>query len=146
VENGRLKAPANARHGRGWRRNKEESDMNGLRFYADLPNLDRENAPMSGGPYPNQPCLAKPPSRITVQDLREFGNKGSRLNVVALLLGDEHRCHDYSQEALAATFGYPDSDTSLGSVCREYLRRCRRIPEAVARKLHPQLFQRLDAQ
>lgn len=114
--------------------------MNGYRFYADLPNTDRESG---NGDAPNQPRLAKRPSKITVRDLRDYADNGGRLNVVALLLGDEHRCHDYTQEALVATFGHPDSDTSLGAVSREYLRGCRRIPESLARQLHPRLFARL---
>lgn len=68
------------------------------------------------------------------------------MNCVALFLGKEHQCHDYSQEALSATFIHPNSDVSAGSVSREYLRGCRRIDEMLARKLHPRLFARLDSE
>lgn len=99
--------------------------MKGIRFYADL--------------------VGMLPSRTTVKQLRERAKRGEHINCVALLLGDEHKCHDFSQEALVATFEHADSDTSFGAVSRDYLRQCRRIPESLARALHPRLAQRLDA-
>ena len=99
--------------------------MKGIRFYADL-----QDKPL--------------PQRTTVNNLRAYAANGGRLNCVAVLLGDEHRCADYSQEAFTATFDYEDSQVSLNSVSREYLRKCRRIPEALARQLHPLLAQTLD--
>lgn len=115
--------------------------MNGFRFYADLPGTLVQ-------PEPHDKRFADPawvyPKRITVRQLKDATAQGKHCNVIALLLGREHRCADYSQECLSATFGHADSDTSFGSVGREYLQTCRRIPESLARQLHPRLFARLD--
>lgn len=114
--------------------------MKNFRFYADLPGtLAIEDHSRRGF---DKPAF---PKRTTIRQLREAAERGERCNVVALMLGREHQCADYSQECLSATFIHADSDTSLGSVSHEYLRGCRRIPESLARKLHPRLFARLDA-
>lgn len=97
--------------------------MKGIRFYVELAGL---------------------PKRMTRKQLRERGDRGQITNVVAVFLGDEHLCPDFTQEALVATFEAAGSDVSLGSVSRQYLRGCRHIDEVTARKLHPQLFRRLD--
>ena len=73
-------------------------------------------------------CRAHPTTAIVIHDtvnpslnsasaarfkqLREAGERGEHCNVVALLLGEEHRCVDYTQECLSATFWHADSDTS----------------------------------
>lgn len=116
--------------------------MKGIRFYADLPGTFQQPEDYSGR-YGDKPLL---PKRTTVRQLSEYAALTGRLNVVALLFGREHQCHNFTQEAISATFGHTDSDTSLGSVSREYLRSCRRIPERLARALHPRLFARLDAE
>lgn len=115
--------------------------MKGMRFYADLPGTLQRGS--DAGLTEGRERRLLPP-RSTVRDLREYAALTGALNVVALLLGKEHQNHDYTQEALVATFGFPDSDTSLGSVDHGYLRKCRRIPERLARALHPRLFSRLD--
>lgn len=117
--------------------------MQGYRFYADLPGTEAEPVAANGF-YPDN-VKVKFPKRTTVKQLAAAADRGEHCNVIALLLGREHLCPDYSQEALVATFWHADSDTSLGSVCHDYLRDCRRIPERVARKLHPILFARLDS-
>lgn len=67
-------------------------------------------------------------------------------NCVAVMTGHEHRCPDGSQEALSSVFDHADSDTNLGSVSRDYLaKRCVRIDADLARKLHPRLLARIDA-
>jgi hypothetical protein len=117
--------------------------MKGFHFFADLPGTLAQPEDYSGR-YGDTPVF---PKRTTRKQLREAAERGELCNVVALMLGDEHLCRsDYSQECLSATFGHADSDTSLGSVSRDYLKGCRRIPEALARKLHPRLFARLDAE
>lgn len=116
--------------------------MNGIRFYADLPGTLQQPEQHDNRFADDKPLL---PLRTTIKQLRAHADAGGKLNVIALLLGDKHCCVDYSQEALSATFGHADSDTSLGSVSHEYLRDCRRIPESLARDLHPRLFARLDA-
>jgi|SRR5215472_9878616 len=115
--------------------------MNGYRFYADLPGTLQQPEPYDNRFADPRPVL---PLRTSIKKLKAFADGGGELNVVALLLGDEHRCSNGEQEALVATFGHANSDTSLGAVAHEYLRKCRRIPEKLARKLHPRLFARLD--
>ena len=117
--------------------------MKGYRFYADLAGTESEPC-AAGGFYPDNIKRAYG-KRTTVKQLREAASAGKQCNVVALLLGAEHQNQDYWQEALIATFAHFDSDTSLGSVSRDYLKGCRHIPESLARKLHPRLFARLDA-
>lgn len=76
------------------------------------------------------------------QRKRKGDDKGT---VVALLTGSEHTLHDYTQEAIASVFDYPDSPVASGAVSRRYLSdECKRIPEAKARDIHPTLFQWLD--
>lgn len=110
--------------------------MKGIRFYADLPGTLIQ---------PEQPCNRftddKPllPLRTTIKQLRQFAENGGKLNCIALLLGEEHRCPDYTQEAISSVFGHANSGVCMSSVSRDYLRQCRRIPEALALKLHPQL-------
>lgn len=105
--------------------------MKGYWFYADLPGTKKDDKPIL-------------PPRTTIKQLRAHAGNGGLLNCIALLLGEEHRSHDGCQEAITSTFCHPDSDTSLGAVAHGYLRECRRIPEALARMLHPRLFARLD--
>lgn len=100
--------------------------MKGIRFYVELDGL---------------------PKRTTRKQLRERAERGQITNVVAVLLGREHQFHnsrELNQEAFVSTFAAAGSDVSLGAVSREYLRGCRHIDELTARKLHPQLFRRLD--
>ena len=114
--------------------------MKGIRFYADIPGTHKREC----NPRDGEQSSWLLPKQTTLRQLREYAALGGTLNVVALLLGPEHQCPDYLQECLAATFSHPDSCTSLGSVSRAYLRNCRRIPETLARALHPALFVRLD--
>jgi len=115
--------------------------MNGFRFYADLPGTWRQPEQHDNRFVDDIPVLSL---RTTIKQLRAYADDGGLLNVIALLLGNEHRCHNGEQEALVATFGHADSDVSLGAVPRDYLHKCRRIPEELARKLHPRLFVRLN--
>lgn len=112
--------------------------MKGIRFYVDIPGTEYEKGEHG---FPR----GKLPSGATRERLRVIADAGIPANCIALLTGAEHRCHDGTQEALSATFAHADSDTSLGSIDRGYLRKCRHIDEATARKLHPRLFARLDA-
>lgn len=94
--------------------------MKGIRFYLEYPNKTEKN-------------------KATVKNL---GNHSG--NCIALLLGREHLCPDYTQEALAAAFFTPNSDTCLTSLSSEYLReRCKRIPETLVKDIHPKLYNRL---
>ena len=115
--------------------------MKGFRFYADLPGTSAIED-HSGRGF-DKPAF---PKRTTIKQLREAAERGERCNVIALMLGRVYQHHDYTQSALSATFAHADSDTSLGSVSLEYLRDCRRVPESLARQLHPRLFARLDSE
>jgi hypothetical protein len=116
--------------------------MKGIRFYADLPGTELEPVAANGF-YANNIKRAFG-ARTTIRDLKTAAQTDKRCNVIALLLGKEHQCHDFTQEALAAVSSHADSDTCLTSVAHEYLRQCRRVPETLARQLHPRLFARLD--
>lgn len=107
--------------------------MNGFRFYAEV------GAGTLGDD--GKPIL---PQRATRRAIRDFASSCGKLNCVAVMLGAEHRCPDGAQEALSSVFFHADSDVNLGSAGHGYLRQCRRIDEATARRLHPRLFQRLD--
>lgn len=51
---------------------------------------------------------------------------------------------EIKQEGYTAVFDHPDSSVCWSSATWGYLRQqCRRIPEALARTIHPQLFKRL---
>ena len=94
--------------------------MKGIRFYLEYPNKTEKN-------------------KATVKNL---GNHSG--NCIAVFLGREHICPDYTREALAAVTFYPNSGTCLTSVSDEYLReKCKRIPEYMAKEIHPKLYNRL---
>jgi hypothetical protein len=114
--------------------------MKGIAFYADLPRTEYD--PDTSG-FPR----GRLPKDVTRARLKLIADSGTSVNVIAVLLGKEHRAYDRrAQEAFAATFGHPDSDTSLTQVDFGYLRNCRRISENLARQLHPRLFARLDSE
>lgn len=94
--------------------------MNGIRFYLEYPNKTEKN-------------------KATVKNLGKHSG-----NCIAVLLGKEHMNPDYSQECLSGVNDFPNSGTSLGSVSMEYLReKCKRIPERIAKEIHPNLYNRL---
>lgn len=69
-------------------------------------------------------------------------------NAIAVFLDDDGRelFNGESYDCFAGIFDHPDSDVATSGVSPEYLReRCRRISEQEARRIHPRLFQRLDA-
>lgn len=81
--------------------------------------------------------------------LAEGAARDQRCNVVALYLDSKGRpfwqpggdCAD----AVCPVFDVQNSPVETASVSRKYLRqRCVRVPEALARKLHPALFDYLD--
>lgn len=80
---------------------------------------------------------------------QEFSDKARKVpvgNVVAVMIGAAFLsggkpCH----EAIVAPLNNANSPVCGGSVAVDYLRtKCKRIPEAKAREIHPNLFQRLD--
>lgn len=53
----------------------------------------------------------------------------------------------YTCECMAAVFAHPNSAVACTGVSNEYLRKnCIRVSESVARKIHPEMFLRLDQQ
>src|SRR5258708_704493 len=115
--------------------------MKGFRFYADLPGTLKQPESADNRFSDPKPVL---PISSSIKRIREYAEKGEHLNCIALMLGREHQCPDFTQEVLSAYFGHANSDTSWGSINRDYLMDCRRISEQLARKLHPRLFARLD--
>jgi hypothetical protein len=113
--------------------------MKGFQFFAEMPEGWRSK---SG-------CKTHAP--FTRKTLKEWASRGVTCNVNAVFIDEEtgrkmRSGSPGTYEALVATFGHSDSDTSVGAVGWEYLdKRCVRIDEATARKLHPRLFARLDA-
>lgn len=81
---------------------------------------------------------------------QEFSDKSRKVsagNVVAAITGNGVfissgvACY----ESISALTDQPDSPVAGGAVALDLLRtRCKRIPEARARQIHPNLFQRLD--
>ena len=69
-------------------------------------------------------------------------------NVVAVLLDDAGKplvCSTGLLESVVGVYDWPNSGVSTSGVQREYLAaRCKRIPEALARSVHPALFAFLD--
>lgn len=76
-------------------------------------------------------------------------NTGHSGTVIALATDPEFtyiRNGGIVTEGLAAVFLNPNSPVNWGSVSWDYLReKCKRISEAEAREIHPNLFKRLDS-
>jgi len=66
-------------------------------------------------------------------------------NVLALDLPEYHNGNG-TMDCTAAVYPHPNSAVCGCSTSRDYLRlKCRRIPEAKAREIHPRLFAWLDS-
>lgn len=101
--------------------------MKGIRFYLEYPNKTEKNK-----------ATVKAP-----------GNHSG--NVVAIYTDSHYVSHPKGQDAqimvegFSAVFFHPNSDVNFGSVSRDWLwERCKRVPESLAREIHPRLFARLD--
>lgn len=107
--------------------------MKGIAFYAEMPDNWRSKS------------ACKDHWAWTRKNIKDFANRGIYHNVCAILIGTEHKCPDGSQEAISAFLYTSNSPVSFCSVSPEWLRkRTTRIDESTARKLHPELFTRLD--
>jgi len=104
--------------------------MKGYRFYADyssklhkrMDTTQRHVRP--GGPTPNPAA-----------------------NAIAVILGDDGRelFNGKGYDCLTGIFDRPNSDVATSGVTPDYLRkRCRRISEAEARRIHPAIFTYLE--
>ena len=106
--------------------------MDGIHFYADAGDGRAKSA-------------SKKHVAFTRANLRKWANDGVYCNVVALFTGDEHRCYNGSIEAIVAVTDCSNAPVASSSVSRDYLyKHCVRIDEALARRLHPLMFARLD--
>lgn len=69
-------------------------------------------------------------------------------NVVAVLLDDAGKplvCSTGLLESVVGVYAWPNSAVATSGVQKEYLAtRCKRIPEAQARLVHPALFSFID--
>lgn len=90
--------------------------MNGYRFYADLPGTSGAQIGSS---------------------VRQLLDLNRYVNCIALKI-------DGSHAGYGAKGFDPNGDVYLDTILPEYLRVCPRIPEKVARKLHPRLFETLE--
>jgi hypothetical protein len=77
-------------------------------------------------------------------------NPGNHLGtVIAVLLDDNDRpfwhINSLCMDCIGSVFSRPNSCVTSDSVHRDYLsEKCKRIPELLARKIHPELFKYLD--
>ena len=72
---------------------------------------------------------------------------GHCCNVFAGFVGNGwHQDHSgkYLLEGLGAVYDYANSPVAGTSASREFIDSCKRIPEQLARQIHPELFRRLD--
>jgi len=97
--------------------------MKGIRFFLEYPTLkDKRNG-----------TVKKP------------GNHEG--NVLALII-DTARVDNNKKivhDAIGGLMFVPDSPVCSTGVCNEYLnKKCKRIPESLAREIHPELFKYLD--
>ena len=77
--------------------------------------------------------------RGTVVAVATKHERGHWTNFPDFYLGNE------KADAIGALFNEPNSVVCSCSVCPEYLdEKCKRISEALAREIHPQLFEYLD--
>lgn len=108
--------------------------MNGFHFYAEMP--EERKSKSASKAFPHQPWTRK--------TLQGYADKGINVNVTAVSTEREHRHHG-TIDAIGAVYYHPNSDVATTGVSRDYLRkRTVRVPEALARKLHPALFEVLD--
>jgi hypothetical protein len=107
--------------------------MKGYRFYAEMPQDWKSK---SG-------CKShKPFTRANLE-------KTEQCNVVAVLLDERGQLRwqgsTMNMDAIAVPIEYSNGAVALASVSRDYLRkRCVRIDAALAKKLHPQMFNLLE--
>lgn len=112
--------------------------MKGFAFYAEMP----ESQGSKSG--------SKRHSPFTRATLKEAAARGAHVNVCAIVTeGAGARFlsgRDVMSEGFTSVYGRSNSPVNWGAASRDYLRtRCVKIDESTARRLHPALFERLDA-
>lgn len=102
--------------------------MNGIRFYAELP----DNRGSKSGSKKYQP--------FTRKYLASVAEKGAHVNCVAVIHANGRNAYNH-YDCVAAVQGESNSPVCSTVVGSDYLRkRCVRITEKLARQLHPALF------
>lgn len=109
--------------------------MIGYRFFACMP--DGRKSKSASKQHPMQPW--------TVATLRTYAKRGTYVECVAIDIESAALRCDGHIDCASALMADNDQAVCSSSCSREFLRkRCTRIPEAVARKLHPALFRYLE--
>jgi len=85
-------------------------------------------------------------SRLTVAKLTARANAGERVECLALDISEsDGRAWRYNPGAVSVALTGDPGSLGYGVVSLEYLaKRCKRIPEPLARRLHPELFVYLE--
>lgn len=114
--------------------------MKGFRFYAAMPEARRSKSASKA--YPRDPW--------TVARLTEKAEAGFHCDLVAVLLDDRGnplwQGATLNMDAVTTCIEGEPLSYTLGGVSRDWLStRATRIPEAIARKLSPELFTRLES-
>jgi len=96
--------------------------MKGYRFYLEYPNKTEKH-------------------KGTVK------NPGNHIGTVLAVFNDAYLSHnEWTYEAEGGLYDYPNSPVCSTSTTWGYLKEfCKRIPEILARKIHPELFKVLDS-
>lgn len=102
--------------------------MKGYRFFAEMPEERRSKSASKAHPF--QPW--------TVETLRGYTVIGRKVNCIAVVIDSQN---GRSIECVSSVYDHADSAVADGQCAFEYLRkRCVRVPEELARLLHPRLF------
>lgn len=111
--------------------------MNGYHFFACMPEGRRSKAPTRAFP-----------DRWNRATIRKLAEAGKFADCVAVYTDGGHsfvRNGDVMREAVAGLLSEENSPCCSTAVGRKWLAaRCVRVPEAIARKLHPELFRYLE--
>ena len=108
--------------------------MKGYRFYLEYPSKTEKN----------KATVKKPgnhTSTVVAVYLEPYGRGWTQVGHIAYSNGEAHWMYDCA----CAIFDTPNSSVASSSVQDEYLaENCKRIPERLAREIHPRLFVYLE--
>ena len=113
--------------------------MKGYRFFAEMPEARKSKSASKANPF----------FPWTVKALAQKSAEGFTATCIAVYLDEFGRpiySGDGCLEGMSVAIDSNHYSYSTNGMSREYLaKRCTRIPESLARKLSPQLFQRLES-
>lgn len=113
--------------------------MKGYHFFAEMPEARKSKSASKANPF----------FPWTVKALKSKAGEGFTATCIAVYLDDFGRqlyTHGGYIEGMSVAIDGDHYSYSTNGMSREYLsKRCTRIPESLARKLSPQLFQRLES-